>query len=152
MRGDRRMCNVVMTLAKRRQEKQWDFERRVLHRLSLPQLKSEIESNFRSVVPVHFLMHPFLLDPCMDMMIDVYLIGASYSKFRYMGECEKQIFLRCEDEIMHSKHVLFSVLQGWTFEYEEAVHMLYDKIDEITICWWKRGLGEGETLYRLRQS
>lgn len=141
---------VVTTLADRRREKQWKFERSVLRKLSLKELKADVEEQFKPVVPFYFLSHPFLLDPCMDMAIDAYLLGAEYGRFGYMGESEKEVRRRCEEELTDISYSIFNLLQGWLLESDFLLDSLKVATETFVDCWWTKGFREGEKRYRLR--
>lgn len=141
---------VVTTLADRRREKQWKFERNVLRKLSLNELKADVKEQFKPIVPYHFLSHPFLLDPCMDMAIDAYLLGAEYSRFGYIGESEKEVKRRCDDELTDITHSIFNLLQGWLLNSDFLLDSLKVATESFVDHWWSKGFREGEKRYRLR--
>jgi DNA phosphorothioation-dependent restriction protein DptG len=140
----------VTVLSDKRREKQWKFERNILKNLSLKDLKANVEEHFKSVVPFHFLSHPFLLDPCMDMAIDAFLLGAEYSKFGYLGESEMQVKQRCDDDITEISHCIFNLLQGWLIDSEYLLDSLQISTEAFVEHWWMKGFKEGEKRYRLR--
>ncbi|MBP3953446.1 YbaK family protein [Bacillus suaedae] len=141
---------VVTTLANKRREKQWKFERNVLKHLSLKNLKADVEVQFKPIVPFHFLSHPFLLDPCMDMAIDAYLLGAEFAKFGYYGESEQQVKARCDEELTEITHVIFNLLQGWLLDSEYVLDSLKLATENFVERWWSEGFREGEKRHRMR--
>ena len=140
----------VTVLSDKRREKQWKFERNVLKNLSLKDLKADVEEHFKPVVPFHFLSHPFLLDPCMDMAIDAFLLGAEYGKFGYLGESEKQVKERCDDDLTEISHCIFNLLQGWLLNSDYVLDSLQIATEAFVDRWWTKGFREGEKRYRLR--
>ncbi|MFC0559036.1 YbaK family protein [Halalkalibacter alkalisediminis] len=140
----------VTVLSDKRREKQWKFERSVLKNLSLKDLKADVEQHFKPVVPFHFLSHPFLLDPCMDMAIDAFLLGAEYGKFGYLGESEKQVKERCDDDLTEISHCIFNLLQGWLLDSDYLLDSLQIATEAFVEQWWAKGFREGEKRYRLR--
>ncbi|WP_227938858.1 YbaK family protein [Alkalihalobacillus deserti] len=140
----------VTVLSDKRREKQWKFERNVLKNLSLKDLKANVEEHFKPVVPFHFLSHPFLLDPCMDMAIDAFLLGAEYGKFGYLGESEKQVKERCDDDLTEIMHCIFNLLQGWLMDSDYLLGSLQISTEAFVEHWWMKGFKEGEKRYRLR--
>ncbi|ARK28554.1 YbaK family protein [Halalkalibacter krulwichiae] len=140
----------VTVLSDKRREKQWKFERSILKNLSLKELKANVEEHFRSVVPFHFLSHPFLIDPCMDMAIDAFLVGAEYSKFGYSGENETEVKRRCDDELTEISHCIFNLLQGWLIDSDYLLDSLQVSTEAFVDHWWTKGFREGEKRYRLR--
>lgn len=140
----------MTTLPDRRREKRWKFERSVLRRLSLKEVRTAVEAHFRSVVPFYFLSHPFLLDPCMDMAIDAYLLGAAYGRFGYIGESDEEVLLRSEEELTDLSHYVFDLLQGWLIDSDFLLDSLKEASDEFVLTWWKKGFSEGERQHRLR--
>ncbi len=141
---------VVTTLADRRREKQWKFERKILQKLSLKELKADVEEQFKSVVPFNFLSHPFLLDPCMDMAIDAYLLGAEYGRFGYIGETEQEVKRRCDEEMTNITHSIFYLLQGWLLDSDFLLDSLKVATESFVDHWWAKGFKEAEKRYRMR--
>ncbi|WP_332632860.1 YbaK family protein [Halalkalibacter flavus] len=141
---------TVTLLSEKRREKQWKFERSVLRSLSLKKLRANVEDHFKSVVPFHFLSHPFLLDPCMDMAIDAYLLGAEYGKFGYLGESIVHVKRRCDDDVTEITHCIFNLLQGWLIESDYLLDSLQVATEAFVDHWWTKGFIEGEKRYRLR--
>ncbi|ADC49809.1 hypothetical protein BpOF4_08755 [Alkalihalophilus pseudofirmus OF4] len=141
---------VVSTFSEKRREKQWKFERGVLRQLSLKQLKEDVHKHFKPVVPFYFLSHPFLLDPCMDMAIDAYLVGAEYGRFGYLGESVSEVMARCEDELTDISFSLFNLLQGWNGDTDYLLESLKISSDVFIDRWWEKGFKEAEKRHRLR--
>ncbi|WP_332696696.1 YbaK family protein [Halalkalibacter lacteus] len=141
---------AVTVLSEKRREKQWKFERSVLRNLSLKKLQANVEEYFKPVVPFHFLSHPFLLDPCMDMAIDAFLLGAEYGKFGYLGETTKDVKHRCDDELTEISHCIFNLLQGWLLDSDYLLDSLKVAVEAFVEHWWIQGFNEGEKRYRLR--
>ncbi|GAE32900.1 YbaK family protein [Halalkalibacter hemicellulosilyticus] len=144
------MTTVVTTLADKRREKQWKFERSVLKSLSLKELKKDVQWHFESVFPAYMLSHPFLVDPCMDMAIDAYLLGADYAKFGYYGESEMDVKKRCDEELTEITHMVFYMMQGWLTDTEYVLDSLKVATDAFVHNWWIKGFREGEKRYRMR--
>jgi hypothetical protein len=141
---------AVTVLSEKRREKQWKFERSVLRNLSLKKLQANVQEYFKPVVPFHFLSHPFLLDPCMDMAIDAFLLGAGYGKFGYLGESIKEVKYRCDDELTEITHCIFNLLQGWLLDSNYLIDSLKAAVEAFVDHWWTQGFQEGEKRYRLR--
>ncbi|GAE35378.1 YbaK family protein [Halalkalibacter akibai] len=140
----------VTVLSDKRREKQWKFERKILRNLSLKELKAHVEEHFKPVVPFHFLSHPFLLDPCMDMAIDAFLVGAEYSKFGYQGESEREVKRRCDDDLTEISNCIFNLLQGWLLDSDYLLDSLQIATEAFVDHWWTKGFREGEKRYRMR--
>ncbi|WP_017729553.1 YbaK family protein [Halalkalibacterium ligniniphilum] len=141
---------VISTFSQKKREKQWKFERKVLRELKLVHVKKDIQEQFQSIVPFHFLTHPFLMDPCTDMAIDAYLLGAEYSRFGYFGETIEQVKKRCHDEVTELSHYVFDLLHGWYSESDFILDSLKIASEVFVDRWWERGFHEGEKRYRLR--
>ncbi len=148
--GMKVVAMIVTTLSDRRRMKRWKFEREVLRKLSLEQLKQDAERSFRKVVPFYFLSHSYLLDPCMDMAIDAYLLGAEYSRFGYCGESEEQVLERCDEEVTELVFSLFNLLQGWLTDGEALLNTLHEATRNFIEEWWRKGFNEGKRRHRLR--
>ncbi|NEU32511.1 YbaK family protein [bacterium LRH843] len=144
------MSTIVTTLSDRRREKQWKFERNVLRKLSLEELKADAMEHFRPVVPFYFLSHPFLLDPCMDMAIDAYLLGSTYSRFGYLGESAHEVRKRCDEELTDISYTMFNILQGWLIDSDFLLDSLHVATEAFVMSWWEKGFKEGEKRHRMR--
>ncbi|WP_100406027.1 YbaK family protein [Bacillus solitudinis] len=141
---------MVTTFSEKRREKQWNFERKVLRNVSLKQMKENVQGHFRPIIPFHFLNHPFLIDPCMDIAIDAYLLGAGYGRFGFLGETRVEVKERCEEDIIELTHMLFDFLQGWLMDADFMFDSLQIVSDVFINEWWEKGFQEGEKLIRLR--
>lgn len=144
------MATIVTTLSDRRRVKRWKLERKVLRKLSLEQLKKDVEETYRSIIPFYFLSYPFLIDPCMNMAIDAYLVGAEYGRFGYLGESEQEAYARCEEEVAEITFSMFNLLQGWLMEEDYLLDSLYKATEDFVEYWWQKGFKEGEKQYRMR--
>lgn len=149
-RGGGVMATIVTTLSERRRMKRWEFERGVLQSITLEELKHCAEAIFHNIVPFYFKTHPFLLDPCLDMGIDAYLIGAEYSRFGYLGESEERVYRRCEDELTELTYSLYTLLQGWIEEDTFVVESLHVASITFINTWWRKGFNEGKRRHRLK--
>ncbi|WP_088106074.1 YbaK family protein [Halalkalibacter urbisdiaboli] len=141
---------VITTFFDKRREKQWKFERKVLRRVSLKKMKGNVRDHFRQVIPFHFLTHPFLIDPCMDLAIDAYLLGAEYGRFGYLGETEDEVKERCNVELNDLSHSLFDFLQTWLMNEDYLLDSLKITTDVFINEWWEKGFREAEKLLRLK--
>ncbi len=144
------MATIVTTLSERRRMKQWQFERAVLQSLSLEELKYSAEKTFQDVVPFYFITHPFLLDACIDIAIDAYLVGAEYSRFGYLGEREDEVMERCDDQLTELVYSLFTLLQGWIDDETSVFEPLYTASTTFIHHWWRKGFKVGKKRHRLK--
>ncbi|BAB03957.1 YbaK family protein [Halalkalibacterium halodurans] len=141
---------VITTFTQKRREKQWKFERKMLRELTLQQIKKDIQTHFQDIIPFHFLTHPFLMDPCTDMAIDAYLLGAEFGRFGYYGEPAEKAKVRCEEELSDLSHYVFDLLQGWYTNSEFILDSLHVASQAFVDHWWRKGFEEGTKRYKLR--
>ncbi|WNF36987.1 DUF2521 family protein [Bacillaceae bacterium IKA-2] len=141
--------NVITTFEERRRKKQWNFERKVLRKLSLSTIRDNVHSHFPSVFEHQKNGESFIEDICVDFAIDAYLLGAEFSRFGYYGESELLVRRRCKD--MYGNHVshLYRQLSGWLYTNDEDEFLL-KLCESFILYWWEKGFQEGEKRYRLK--
>ncbi|MBU8908578.1 YbaK family protein [Desertibacillus haloalkaliphilus] len=141
---------VITTFAEKQRKKRWLFERKVLRELSLKEISEGVKEHFKYLFPTQYLRHPFLEDPCIDIAIDAYLLGAEFSRFGYYGETMNQVRKRCFPDIHELISSLFELLQGWTYQADFVADSLFVAVETYVYHWWEKGFSEGEKRYRLR--
>lgn len=141
--------NIIMTLEDRRRKKQWNFERKVLRKLSLSTIRDNIHMHFPSIFERQKIGGSFVEDVCVDFAIDAYLLGAEYSRFGYYGESEVLVRRRCKP--MYETHVnqLHLQLSGWLYTNDED-ELLLKLCEAFILYWWEKGFQEGEKRYRMK--
>ncbi|WP_096202078.1 DUF2521 family protein [Bacillus sp. FJAT-45350] len=141
---------VITTFSEKQREKRWSFERKVLREISLTEVRKNVQEHFETLFPFQFLTHPFLIDPCIDMAIDAYLVGAEYSRHGYFGETKEMVRERCDEEVREIRLQLFDLLNGWMSPNELSMDSLYIAVDMFVEEWWDKGFYKGKERYRLR--
>ncbi len=141
---------VITTFSEKQREKKWKFERKVLRELSLTQLRNHVKAHFDGLFPFDFLSHPFLMDPCIDMAIDAYLLGAEYSRLGYYGEQIETVRSKCAEDIQEMNLELLDILDTWVGPTRYDQRSLFKRIETFVEYWWNKGFIEGKKRYQLR--
>ncbi|WP_059105470.1 DUF2521 family protein [Shouchella shacheensis] len=141
---------LIMTLAEKRREKQWKFERTMLRHLSIKEMEAQVRTWIHPLLPFQFQSYPFLIDQCLDVTIDSYLLGTEYGRFGYYGESVQEARGRCDEELTHLSHSLHAMLAGWLTHSDYASEPLATTCDMMLVTWWERGFEEAQKAYRLR--
>ncbi|SDC75729.1 DUF2521 family protein [Shouchella lonarensis] len=157
---------VITTLPAKRKEKQQLFERKMLRQLSLDELERDIHQCFRPLLSLQCTSrkmnagavsknqsvqaYPFLLDQCLDTVIDAYLLGATHGRFGFYGETVCEAKERCDIEREVFVHGLCAALMGWADEPKERYELFLGATEPLIDRWWNKGFQEGKKAYRLR--
>ncbi|MCD8500858.1 MAG: YbaK family protein [Bacillaceae bacterium] len=141
--------NLITTLDDRRRKKQWNFERKVLRKLSLSSIREYVHLQFSAIFDSHVIGKTFIEDCCIDFAIDAYLLGAEFSRFGYFGETELTVMTRCQEEYTDQIDHLYRQLSNLVNKFENENH-LRELCDHFIRHWWTIGFKEGEKRYRMR--
>lgn len=141
--------NLITTLEDRRRKKQWNFERKVLRKLSLSSIRGYVHMQFSPIFDSHMVGKSFIEDCCVDFAIDAYLLGAEFSRFGYYGETTSIVKNRCKEEYDEYKNHLYNQLSGYVARFSNEQH-LYELCEHFIRHWWETGFKEGEKRYRMR--
>ncbi|MCM2677647.1 DUF2521 family protein [Alkalicoccobacillus plakortidis] len=141
---------IITTLADKRREKRWNFERKLLQEISLKDIEKQFHETFAPVIPKEHATRPFLVDPSLDIGIDAYLLGANYSRFFQYGESEQQAKSRAEDELTDLSFDMFNLLTCWVLQGERYGDALGIASDVYVDTLWQRGFQAGTKRYRLK--
>lgn len=144
------MEKVVTDLNERRRKKQWKFERSMLRSLSIEKMRTDANQMLLSHLFGDVVSKMYLLDFCLDIGIDAYLLGSEYGKFGYDGETAEQAYLRCKDDVDLFIFQTANQFYVWFTLTEEEQEQIYEKSKNFIFKWWKEGFIEGEKKYRLR--
>ncbi|UTR12554.1 YbaK family protein [Evansella sp. LMS18] len=142
--------NVVYNLGERRRKKQWKFERSMLRSLSIHEMRKDAERTFFSGQIGETVGTLYLMDFCLDIGIDAYLLGSEYARFGYFGETPEQAEKRCEEELDALAGQTASQFTAWYTGGERSIDEHRKKSSAFIKKWWKKGFTEGEKKYRLR--
>ncbi|MFX3624235.1 MAG: DUF2521 family protein [Ectobacillus sp.] len=142
---------VITTLKEKRKEKQIKYERKMLRELSLQILKKNINKYFMAYTEIPQFAR-CCEEYCIELAIESYLLGASYSKFGYYGESFFDVKQRCIWEEQSLTEMLFHFLSSIPIAElsEQQRNQLYDRCQSFVSLWWKEGYEKGERRYRLR--
>ncbi len=141
--------NVITTFEDRRRKKQWEFERKVLRKLSLSTIRGYIHTHFPSVFDQKKTGGGFVEDICVDFAIDAYLLGAEFSRFGYYGESAILVRRRCQEEYDEHVNHLYHQLSGLLFGNDQDDNF-YIQCEGFILYWWEKGFHEGEKRYRMK--
>ncbi|MBM7840859.1 hypothetical protein JOC54_004152 [Alkalihalobacillus xiaoxiensis] len=138
----------VVSMMDKSREKKWNFERKMLRNINIRTMETNIKEWIRPVMPFHFQSYPFLMDQCLDMTIDAYLLGADFGRFGYYGEPVRQAKQRCFGELTELSHSLCAALSGWN-QTDSPEHMLI-ATDMLLDHWWEKGFLDSCKAHKLR--
>lgn len=141
---------VITTFFEKQRKKQWMFERKVLRKLSLVEIRTNARNHFEALFSPQLVNHPYIEDFCIDLAIDAYLAGAEYSRFGYHGETMEQVRFRCSRKIKDLNGRLMDFLQLYIDENDLKLESIYIASQVFIDYWWEQGFKEGEKRYRLR--
>lgn len=144
------MENVITDLSERRRRKQWKFERSMLRSLSIEDMRKDIHNMFLGALIGESISKLYMLDFCLDIGIDVYLLGSEFGKFGRIGETAEQAQVRCKEEIDTFICQLANQFFAWFTWTEVEKEEIILKSRRFILKWWKEGFKEGEKKYRMR--
>ena len=142
--------DVVLNLGEKRRKKQWKFERSMLRSLSIHDMRRDVQQIFFSDRIGQSVGTLYLLDYCLDIGIDAYLMGSEYGRFGYYGETIEQVEKRCMEELQAYIEQTTSQFSAW---YDLGVgEEEKNRVKSTAFIrkWWKTGFLEGEKKFRLR--
>ncbi|MBU9720184.1 MULTISPECIES: DUF2521 family protein [Bacillaceae] len=143
--------NVITNLGERRRKKQWKFERNMLRSLSIDDMRKDVNEHFFSqLIGAETVSKLYLMDFCLDIGIDAYLLGSEYGRFGYYGETPDQAQTRCEEELETFTTQTASQFSAWFTLTEDEKFIQFERSRAFINRWWKKGFQEGERRYRLR--
>ncbi|MDG5788078.1 DUF2521 family protein [Evansella sp. AB-P1] len=142
--------NVVTDLGERRRKKQWKFERSMLRALSIEDMRKDVHERFFQNLVGQSVGKLYLIDYCLDIGIDAYLLGSEYGRFGYYGETEEQVQERCKEELNTYIRQTTSQFSSWFSLDSKEEEQQWHRSAGFIKKWWTLGFKEGEKKYRLR--
>ncbi|WP_374724272.1 DUF2521 family protein [Calidifontibacillus erzurumensis] len=144
--------NVITTLQEKREAKRIAFERKVLRELSLKQIKEKISYYFSPFFRSHTIFRIAVEDGSVDIAIELYILGATMSRFGFYGETEDQVRARCESEIKYYTDSLLDYLEYWGAidGNQQTGESMYLAVEQFALYWWTEGFRKGERRYKMR--
>ncbi|MFA9556521.1 DUF2521 family protein [Evansella sp. AB-rgal1] len=142
--------NVVTDLGERRRKKQWKFERSMLRTLSIDDMRKDVHDQFFHNLVGQSVGKLYLIDYCLDIGIDAYLLGSEYGRFGYFGESQERVQERCKEELETYIGQTTSQFSSWFSLTEEEERIQWEKSRVFILRWWNKGFQEGEKKFRLR--
>ena len=123
----------------------------MLRDLSLEKLQKQANESFRPFYPGYHVLPSVIEDGCVDMAIEAYLLGASYSRFGYYGEPLEMVKKRSAQEEKYLMDALFDFLYFWGDLNDMQIgELLYDTCERYITYWWIEGFEKGKKRWRLK--
>lgn len=143
---------VITTFKEKRKEKQLKYERRMLRELSYEEIKKIVNEYFHHYFRVGLSFSSVIEEGCVDIAIETYLLGASYSKFGYYGESIEAVEARCYQQEKNYTDALYDFITYWGQIGEDAMvnESLYYACEHFVHRWWTEGFRKGEKRYKMR--
>ncbi|WP_152446358.1 YbaK family protein [Bacillus sp. THAF10] len=144
--------NVVTTFKEKRLEKQMKYERKMLREISLEVLRNKVKEFFSPYLKNKRQQVSVIEEGSLDVAIEAYLLGASYSKFGYHGETVEKVKTRCHIEEKYLVDTLYNYFLYWGLipENDLAHESFFMTCEAFTDYWWREGFQKGEKRYRMR--
>ncbi|WP_027410608.1 DUF2521 family protein [Anoxybacteroides tepidamans] len=143
--------NVITSFKEKKREKEIKYERKMLRELSLEKLRVQAHQYFLPFYQRHRVFPSVVEEGCIDMAIEAYLLGASYSRFGYYGESIEQVKKRSAREEKHLIDALFDFLCFWSDVGDiNAGEPLYYACESYIAHWWTEGFEKGKKRWRLK--
>ncbi|CAG9622180.1 YbaK family protein [Sutcliffiella rhizosphaerae] len=144
--------NIVTTFKEKRREKQLKYERKMLREISLEILRTKVKDFFTPYLKNKRQHTSAIEEGCLDIAIESYLLGASYSRFGYFGEGVEKVKTRCLIEEKYLNDTLYDYFLYWGIQPENdlANESFYRTCEAFVDYWWREGFHKGEKRYRMR--
>jgi len=143
--------SVILSFKDKKREKEITYERKMLRELSLEQLRNRVDEYFGHFYPVNRIFPSSVEDGCIDVAIEAFLLGASYSRFGYYGESSEEVKRRCIKEERYLVNTLFDVFCFWGNIDDNLVgESLYYACEHYVSTWWEEGFEKGRRRWRLK--
>ncbi|WP_246421748.1 DUF2521 family protein [Texcoconibacillus texcoconensis] len=142
--------NVITTFGERQRQKQWKFERNILRNLSVQSLRKDVQQQFLRFLPLDQIGQMYVEDYCLDIGVDSYLLGASFSRFGYYGDTAEKTMDRCREQIEEYIDQVKHHLYAWTYGMEVDEEEFVEAGKAFVRRWWMKGFEEGEKQHRLK--
>ncbi|MBB5325751.1 hypothetical protein HNQ34_002852 [Anoxybacillus tepidamans] len=142
---------VITSFKEKKKEKEINYERKMLRELSLKKIQKQAYRYFRPFYPAYRVFPSMIEDGCIDMAIEAYLLGASYSRFGYYGEPLEMVKKRSAQEEKYLMDALFDFLYFWGDLNDMRIgELLYDTCERYITYWWIEGFEKGKKRWRLK--
>ncbi|GGJ75491.1 hypothetical protein GGR02_002777 [Anoxybacillus voinovskiensis] len=141
--------NVITSFKEKKREKEIKYERKLLRELSLDKLQRKAGETFRFFYP-HDQLPAIVEDGCIDMAIEAYLLGASYSRFGYYGEPVERVKARSAKQEQYLADALFEFFCFFGNRHERDAGILHDTCARYISYWWMEGFETGKKRWRLK--
>jgi hypothetical protein len=142
---------VITSFKEKKREKEMAYERKMLRELSFEQLRKQVYEYFSDFYYTHRVFPSSVEDSCIDIAIEAFLLGASYSRFGYYGESITTVRRRCAREEKYLVDTLFDVLCFWGNIDDSLMNeSLYYACEYYVERWWVEGFEKGRKRWRLK--
>jgi hypothetical protein len=143
--------SIITTFQERKREKRLKYEKTLLRELSLQSLQDFVKQQFSSYVKPTYVYYLAIEDGCVDVAIEAYLLGASFSRFGYFGETHQEVKDRCYGELNGYTDYLYDFMNTWLGKTRDmSTEDLYFSCEYYINYWWEKGFDEGLKKFRLR--
>lgn len=143
----------VISLDRKRMDKQIKFERNLLKELTLNMVQEDVETSFSRLFHSKQLFETAIRDEAVEQAMEAYLLGAESSRFTLLGEKVEDIFSRSLPQIDYLHNELLDYLRYW-YKATEIKPWPYLYVERTSRKfferWWKEGLIRGDRRRKLR--
>ncbi|MFA8440082.1 DUF2521 family protein [Pueribacillus sp. YX66] len=141
--------NVITNFFERKEQKRLLFERNALMELTLTEVIKDARKRFLPYYDRSLYIQRELEETSIDVAIEAYLEGVSYSRFSHYGETEQMVRERAERVIQQFTNTLYDYWLFWG-EYDVVLEELYFTCESFIELWWRIGYQKGVKRRRLR--
>jgi hypothetical protein len=146
-----RSLSVVTTFQEKKRQKRLQYEKKLLRELSLKLLQEHVKEQFSPYVHPTYVYYLAIEDGCIDVAIESYLLGASFSRFGYFGETVNEVKDRSYQEMSGYIDYLYDFINTWLGKTRDmSTEDLYFTCEGYINYWWEKGFLEGLKKIRLR--
>ncbi|WP_233144161.1 DUF2521 family protein [Lottiidibacillus patelloidae] len=146
-----RSLSVVTTFQERKRQKRLQYEKKLLRELSLKVLQEHVKEQFNPYVHPTYVYYLAIEDGCIDVAIESYLLGASFSRFGHFGESVNEVKERSYQEMSGYIDYLYDFINTWLGKTRDmSTEDLYFTCESYINYWWEKGFLEGLKKIRLR--
>jgi len=143
---------VITSLEAKRREKQIKYERKVLKELSVQHIQKSIYQYFDQIqISSDGWFKKSAEEGCLDVAIEAYLLGATFSRFSLDGEPVDKTKRRCQQERDYLADTLYYFWLSIGYGEEHFVDQSIEWIcKQFVDTWWMEGYEMMLRKYKLR--
>jgi len=141
--------NVITNFREKRRAKQIKFEKSLLKELKIMQLRSQLKDSFSYFIEADSNQRKAREDYCLELAVEIYLLGARYSRFGFYGEPVENVQRRSAKESEWLTYLFYSSVFGRKDDIQAEP---FNQCKSFLNNWWLDGYVKGERRHRLRLS